>query len=136
MQDVVEIYEIVGSDTPFYDLVEKFYEGVEQTPELRSLYPEDLEPGKKHLAWFLIQRFGGPSHFSALRGAPMLRRRHMPFAIDLAARDAWVDNMMDAVDQIVVFAPYRDLIEKYFDDAATFLVNRSEPPEGVQVLLK
>jgi hemoglobin len=132
--DVVDLYEDVGGDDPFYELVDLFYAGVERTPDLRALYPADLEPGKKHLAWFLIQRFGGPSHFNELRGAPMLRRRHMSFGIDLAARDAWVTNMMLAVDAIPIFAKHRALIERYFDDAATFLINRSEPPVGGQML--
>jgi hemoglobin len=124
--DDQNIYQAVGGEAPFFELVEAFYLGVENVPALRSLYPADLEPGKKHLAWFLIQRFGGPTYFNNNRGAPMLRRRHAPFPIDFAMRDVWFDRMMTAVDAVTVFAPFRKELETYFRDAATFLVNKSE----------
>ena len=135
MLDDQDIYDGVGGDAPFYTLVNRFYESVEQVPALRSLYPADLEPGKQRLAWFLIQRFGGPDYFNARRGAPMLRRRHMPFPIDRAVRDQWFKAMMDAVDAVPDFAPYREALEKYFAEASTFLINRSEPKDG-QVMLR
>jgi len=130
------IYASVGGDPPFFELVERFYEGVEKAPELRGLYPDDLAPGKNHLAWFLIQRFGGPSYFNENRGAPMLRRRHAPFAIDFHVRDLWFEAMMAAVDSVSVFRPFRAVLEEYFDDAATFLINKLEPKQSVQVLPK
>ena len=136
MADDQEVYDGVGGDAPFHELVEHFYEHVAEALELRKLYPDDLEPGKKHLAWFLIQRFGGPAYFNDKRGAPMLRRRHMPFEIDFAVRDLWLSCMMDAVDATPVFSPYRDLLHRYFDDAATFLVNRTPPASGIEGLRK
>jgi hemoglobin len=132
--DDQEIYSLVGGDGPFYELVERFYQRVQDEPDLRKLYPADLDPGKQHLAWFLIQRFGGPAHFNEKRGAPMLRRRHAPFAIDLNARDTWVRCMMDAVDAIPVFVPFRSDLATYFEDAATFLINRVDTRPGDRVL--
>ena len=49
------LYERVGGDVFFVDLVERFYAGVENDPVLRPLYPPDLEPGKANLAAFLAQ---------------------------------------------------------------------------------
>jgi hemoglobin len=132
--DDQQLYSDVGGDGPFFALVERFYEGVAERPELRRLYPDDLEPGKKHLAWFLIQRFGGPQLFSEKRGAPMLRRRHVSFEISITARDGWFECMMAAVDLVPELAPYRELLSTYFSDAATFLINRSEPKGGGSVL--
>ena len=56
-------YERVGGHQFFVELVERFYEFVEADLSLRSLYPEDLEPGKAHLAAFLSQYWGGPHRY-------------------------------------------------------------------------
>lgn len=134
MPQDVDVYGIVGGDEAFGELVEAFYRGVETDVTLRALYPADLEPGKKHLAWFLIQRFGGPNYFNERRGAPMLRMRHRAFPIDIAARDAWVRHMMAAVDETAQFDSVRDVMRQYFEDAATFLINREDTAPGKTVL--
>ena len=128
--DETDIYAGVGGEQPFYDLVEEFYRRVEADAPLRALYPENLTAGKKRLAWFLIQRFGGPELFNERRGAPRLRMRHFEFAITPAIRDAWVGNMLAAIDSVPEFAPYKEIMRGYFADAATFLINRQEPSEG------
>jgi len=130
MLDETQIWAALGGDEPFYKLVDAFYEYVEQDISLRALYPADLGPGKQHLAWFLIQRFGGPEHFNQKRGAPRLRMRHVNFKIDLVARNAWMSSMMAAVDAVPVFEPYRAVMFDYFDHSATFLINHEEPGEG------
>jgi hemoglobin len=130
MTEDVEIYEAVGGDAPFVALVDAFYAGVEGDAKLRALYPADLGPGKQHLAWFLIQRFGGPDLFSQRRGAPMLRMRHREFAIDPAMRDAWVKHMLAAVDVVPEFTAVRGTLRRYFEDAATFLINRDPLEPG------
>lgn len=128
--DETDIYTAVGGDQPFYDLVEEFYKRVEADAPLRALYPENLTAGKRRLAWFLIQRFGGPELFNERRGAPRLRMRHFEFAITPAMRHAWVRNMLDAIDAVPALAPYKEILRGYFEDAATFLINREEPSES------
>lgn len=118
------LFQRVGGMQFFIDLVEKFYEGVEPDPVLRPLYPEDLEPGKTHLALFLGQFWGGPPQYSMERGHPMLRRRHFPFAIGQVERDAWVKHMTNAVAAMTVTPQDAGLLLGYFDDAATFMINR------------
>ncbi|HEY4001890.1 MAG TPA: globin [Candidatus Xenobia bacterium] len=119
-----EVFEAVGGEEAFVRLVDAFYRGVESDPPLRALYPEDLAPGKQHLAWFLMERFGGPSHFSSRRGHPRLRMRHFRFAVTQEARDAWMQHMRAAVQEAPEFAPARDLLLAYFEDAASFLINQ------------
>ncbi|HEY3333350.1 MAG TPA: globin [Capsulimonadaceae bacterium] len=130
MADETDIWAAVGGDEPFYRLVDTFYERVEADPPLRALYPPDLATGKNHLAWFLIQRFGGPEHFNQKRGAPRLRMRHVHFKIDLQMRNAWMSAMMDAVESLPVFAPHVETMRAYFDHSATFLINHEEPDAG------
>ena len=84
------MFELVGGQ-PFFDaLVDRFYDGVETDPRSAPLYPDDLEPGKRALALFLGQYWGGPPDYSDEKGHPRLRMRHAPFAIDASARDAWL----------------------------------------------
>ena len=118
------VYEAVGGDRFFFDLVDRFYEGVEQDPILRPMYPEDLGPPRRRLALFLIQFFGGPRTYSEERGHPRLRARHLAFPIDQAARDAWVRHMRAAVDASSLPEEARPELMRYFDEAATFLINR------------
>src|SRR4030081_2452872 len=90
------LYERVGGEAFFTSLVERFYAGVETDPIVRSLYPEDLTPPKRHLALFLVQYWGGPRTYSEERGHPRLRMRHFRFRIGQRERDAWLRHMGSA----------------------------------------
>ncbi len=118
------LYERVGGQPWFDALVERFYVGVESDPVLRPLYPDDLGPGKRHLALFLAQYWGGPGTYSELRGHPRLRARHLPFAIGDAERDAWVAHMTAAVEAAEADDATKDEFLAYVADAATFLINQ------------
>ncbi len=126
--ETTEIYAKLGSDEPFYELVEAFYAGVEADPVLRPLYPDDLTQAKQHLALFLIQRFGGHTQYGTERGHPRLRMRHVPFQIGPAESEAWLRCMFHAVDTVSAFAPFHSILQKYFADSAAFLINHQEIP--------
>src|SRR5665213_4625252 len=67
----------------------------------RQLYPKpDMIGAERRLRQFLIQRFGGPDHYSQTRGHPRLRARHARFKVDPAARDRWVKLMHEAMDEV------------------------------------
>lgn len=129
MEDkTAEIYARISSDGPFYALVEQFYAGVETDPVLRPLYPSDLTHAKQHLAWFLIQRFGGPARYGEERGHPRLRMRHLPFRIGPEESAAWLRHMASALDAVPEFAPFRADLDRYFAESAAFMVNHAEVP--------
>lgn len=130
MGDETEIYEAVGGDKPFFDLVDAFYRRVEIDEPLRAMYPDDLGAARDHLAWFLIQRFGGPAYFNQQRGAPMLRMRHKQFTITPEMRNAWLADMLSALDEVFVFGPFSVVMTEYFENSSTFLINADEPVEG------
>jgi hemoglobin len=119
------LYERVGKEPFFTALVEKFYEGVVEDPTLRPLYPNDLEPGKANLAGFLSQYWGGPPNYSMRRGHPRLRMRHAPFSIGQVERDAWMTHMTAAVTAAGCSSQDKILMLAYFDDSATFMMNRA-----------
>lgn len=121
------VYERVGGKVWFEELVARFYDGVETDPILRPLYPARLEHARAHLTAFLIQYWGGPAAYSAERGHPRLRQRHLGFSIGWAERDAWFNLMQTAVKAGGLSAGDEKQMLDYFNTAATFLINRPEP---------
>jgi hemoglobin len=118
------LFERVGGAQFFTSLVDRFYAGVEGDPIVRSLYPQDLEPPKRHLALFLIQYWGGPRTYSDERGHPRLRMRHFPFRIGQLERDAWLRHMRAAVETSDASASDAAALIGYFETAATSLMNQ------------
>jgi hemoglobin len=118
------LYQRVGGDAYFVALVDRFYQGVEDDPVLRPVYPNNLEPGKANLAAFLAQYWGGPPNYSARRGHPRLRMRHFRFAIGHRERDAWVRHMTNAVRNSPASATDANALISYFESAATMLINQ------------
>lgn len=91
------VAERIGVEA-FHALVDDFYTRVEQDELLRPMYPEDLEPGKTHLAQFLAQYFGAGMVYSSHRGHPRLRMRHAGFPITIEAAARWAALMTDAIE--------------------------------------
>ena len=123
------LFARIGGQIWFDALIDRFYAQVELDPVLRPLYPDDLEPGKRHLALFLGQYWGGPQTYSELRGHPRLRARHLPFTIGQAERDAWIDHMMTALHEVeastgALDPEDREALTTYLRDTASFLVNQ------------
>jgi hemoglobin len=117
-------YDAVGGEETFRRLVAAFYAGVADDPVLRPLYPEeDLGPAEDRLRMFLIQYWGGPTTYSQQRGHPRLRMRHARFAINVAARDAWLTRMRAALDTLELPPAYEQTLWNYLVAAAESLRN-------------
>jgi hemoglobin len=108
----------------FRRLVDAFYRRVEADPVLRPVFPEDMEGNKRPQYLFLAQFFGGPTTYSEERGHPRLRMRHFPFAIDQQARDHWLKNMLDAIEEVGIEEPMRSEMTDYFERGSTFMINK------------
>lgn len=115
-------YEALGR-APFFSLARAFYARVDRDARLRAMFPKDLTEAATRQALFLIQLFGGPSDYSATRGAPRLRLRHAPFPIDAAASEAWLEDMCGAIEESGIPEPARGILWRYFVHTAHFLVN-------------
>ncbi len=126
MSEPITVYEEVGGRAFFEQLIDRFYDGVASDPELLSVYPqpEDLRPARRRLALFLSEYWGGPPAYSAERGHPMLRRRHVPFEIGPAERDRWLEHMRAAVDEMHPPPEVRRRLLEYFEMGAEALRNR------------
>ena len=120
------LFEAVGG-TPFFEtLVERFYDGVERDDVLRPLYPEDLEPSRRHLTLFLAQYWGGPAGYSDLRGHPRLRMRHAQFVVGEQERDRWLLHMRAAVASLDPPEDVAKALDEYFEYAADAMRNAPE----------
>ena len=118
------LYDEVGGEPVFRQLVDRFYDGVAMGPILRPLYPdEDLSAARERLRMFLEQYWGGPTTYSEQRGHPRLRMRHASWVIGERERDAWLGHMRAAVDSLEVSDEARQAIWEHVERAAHTLVN-------------
>jgi hemoglobin len=122
-------FERLGGEPGVRALVDRFYDLMELEPafaELRALHPSTLEGSRDKLHWFLCGWLGGPNHYVERFGHPMLRARHLPYAIGLRERDQWMECMVRAMlDQGVEPALAQRLGESFFG-TADWMRNRRE----------
>ena len=120
------LYEIAGEQF-FIDLVDVFYDELENDSVLISLYPEGKETtaARHRLALFLIQYWGGPTTYMDERGHPRLRMRHNPFAISALERDHWLMHMATAIEHTLPSVQEGDR-EHVTAELANYFVNAAE----------
>jgi hemoglobin len=97
-------YQRIGGEKTVRALVVRFYQLMDELPEaygIRKLHAEDLQGAQDKLFKFLSGWMGGPQLFVEQYGHPMLRRRHLPFAIGVAERDQWLMCMRQALQEVV-----------------------------------
>lgn len=119
------LYDAVGGDDFFVQLVDHFYDNVEADAALLALYPDqhDLAGARERFRLFLIQYWGGPTTYSDERGHPRLRMRHAPFVIDPEGRDRWLAAMRSAIDVMDVDPAIDAAVWGYFTNAAEAMRN-------------
>lgn len=120
-------YEMLQGDAGLRRLVDRFYDLMDEVPEyhgIRKLHPQDLAGSREKLYLFLSGWLGGPPLYVEKYGHPMLRARHLPFAIGLTERDAWLACMLQAMEDTGVTEPLRDALLKAFFGTADWMRNR------------
>ena len=103
MTQATSAYELLGGEPAVRALVDRFYDLMDLEPayaQLRALHPTTLEGSRDKLHWFLCGWLGGPQHYTERFGHPMLRARHLPFAIGIAERDQWLQCMHQAMREL------------------------------------
>lgn len=119
-------YDRLGGHGQVVRLVDAFYRAMDTLPEaavIRAMHEPDLRSTKAVLVQYLSEWMGGPQLYTSQRGAPMLRRRHQPFRIDGAARDAWMSCMRQALAEVCVDEGLRAELEAAFFKVADFIRN-------------
>lgn len=82
------IYAAMGEENIFKMLAD-FYGELEQST-IRHMFPKDMQAASEKSAAFFVGLLGGPPLYHQRYGNPAMRARHMPFAIDEAARQVWL----------------------------------------------
>ncbi len=114
-------------------LVEAFYRAMDTRADartIRAMHEPDLARTRAVLVDYLCEWMGGERRYSARHGPPALRRRHMPFAIDDHARDAWMACMRQALAETCPDAALRGELASAFFKIAHHLRNTEthDPP--------
>ena len=112
-------------------LVEAFYARMDSLPQaegIRAMHADDLSLTKQVLKRYLAEWTGGPKLYSAERGHPRLRQRHMGFAIGNAERDAWLACMRAALAETVEDAAAREQVYGAMAKLADWMRNTAGNP--------
>lgn len=114
-------FDALGGEPGVRQLVDRFYDLMDLEPQfagIRVLHPASLDGSRDKLHWFLCGWLGGPNLYIERFGHPMLRARHLPYAIGIAERDQWMACMMLAMqEQAVDPALAQRLAESFFGTA-------------------
>lgn len=120
-------YEQLGGESALRQIIDRFYDLMDSVPEyygIRKLHPQDLAGSRDKLFMFLSGWLGGPGLYVEKFGHPMLRARHLPFAIGSAERDAWMACMQQALTDAGVEPALRDGLLKALFGTADWMRNR------------
>ena len=122
-------YDRLGGAHAVRQLVTRFYQLMDELPEahdIRVMHPAELSSSREKLFEFLSGWLGGPPLYMERRGHPRLRLRHMPFAIDSRARDAWMLCMRRALEESAADPMLREMLLSAFSRMADHLRNTGE----------
>lgn len=120
-------YDIMGGEAAVRALVDRFYDLMELDPaftELRAVHGSTLENARERLFLFLSGWLGGPPLYTDQFGHPMLRARHLPFAIGDLERDQWMACMVRAMEETEVPLPLRSPLRAAFQKTADWMRNQ------------
>lgn len=81
-----------------FRMLEDFYRELESS-EIRWMFPGDMLEASQKSAAFFVGLLGGPPLYQQRYGAPMLRARHLPFPIDMHARDVWLASFRRILEE-------------------------------------
>jgi hemoglobin len=93
-------YELVGGAATVRDVVDRFYDLMEQEPyfaELRALHAPDLAPMRESLTGFLIAWLGGPRDWFVRNPGKCVMSLHGKVAIDALTAGQWAEAMRRAI---------------------------------------
>jgi hemoglobin len=121
-----QIYRVMG-ESLIFKMLEDFYLELEKS-SIRHLFPENMAEASKRSAAFFVSILGGPPLFEELYGPPMMRKRHMAFPIDEAARQVWLDCfktiLKDADTKYHFPVEHMDGFLHFLDRFSSWMVNK------------
>ena len=128
MGEAATPFQRLGGESAVRALVDRFYDLMDLEPQfqgIRALHPTTLDGSRDKLFWFLCGWLGGPNHYIDRFGHPMLRARHLPFAIGDAQRDQWMACMIQALQECSVEPELAAGLQQAFQGTADWMRNRA-----------
>ena len=119
-------YDRLGGEVVVRKLVDRFYDLMDEQPEyygIRKLHPQNIAGSRPKLFMFLSGWLGGPALYVEAYGHPMLRARHLPFAIGIAERDQWLACMQQAMQDLGIEEHLRQELAQAFAKTADHMRN-------------
>ena len=125
--DAATPFQRLGGEAAVRALVDRFYDLMDLEPRyqgIRVLHPA-LDGSRDKLFWYLCGWLGGPNHYIERFGHPMLRARHLPYAIGNTERDQWMACMTQAMQECGVEAQLAAALRQAFQGTADWMRNRA-----------
>ncbi len=122
------LYDRIGGEGTIRRLVQAFYPRVYQDADLSPLFPDGVEEIMRKQTLFLTQFAGGPPLYSDQYGPPRMQQRHLAFPVTPRRAEAWLRCMNEAMDEIGLAGPAREMLYDRLTQVARIMVN--SPDEG------
>ena len=124
---IITPYEVIGGEAAIRTLVEKFYYYMDTLPEakgIRDIHQADLTSAETKLFKYMTGWLGGPNLYIEEYGHPILRARHLPFAIGESERDQWMLCMNKAIEEVPMEPRLKTNLQTALQDLATHMINK------------
>lgn len=123
------LFEKIGLDR-LYEMAWIQYQalGTSRIAELFPVEQAELKEASEKQAEFLCGVMGGPKLYIAKHGPPRMRARHLPFAIDEAARQEWLRCFHLAFDQcghLGLHEPDQALLVNWIEAFSAWMITRA-----------
>jgi hemoglobin len=126
-------YDLIGGEQAILSLVDRFYFYMDILPEaqgIRAMHQRNLASAKDKLFKYLSGWLGGPNLFIEEFGHPMLRARHLRFAIGESERDQWMLCMNKALEEMTMDPRLKTNIQNALQQLATHMINQEPEQES------
>jgi hemoglobin len=133
--DTLPAFDRIGGAPAIDRLVKSFYhrmETLDQADTIRAMHGQDLGPIKHTLKCYLAEWLGGPKDYSAEKGHPRLRQRHIRFSIGESGRDAWLLCMEAALAEAIPDTAIRKEIYTRMAALADWMRNQGNNPHDAR----
>lgn len=124
-------YDRIGGEAGLRRMTRRMYALMDSLPEadaVRRLHPPSLDDSEQKFFEFMSGWLGGPPLFAERRGAPMLRARHLPFAIGMEEINGWLLCFHQAMDETVDDAQLREFLWSRIEPLALHMRNQQALP--------
>ncbi len=128
-QSAPQFFDQIGLDK-LYEMAWVQYQLFLET-SIAHMFPQDeagLKEASEKQAEFMCGLLGGPKIYIEKHGPPRMRARHLPFAIDAEARDAWLQCYKQAFrqcDGLGLSKEDQQTLVNWLEGFSAWMVNRA-----------